>query len=85
MEKKEGLDDWRGQIFFQKKEKKKKENLGNYRFVILTTTSRNIPEEIIGISICKQPQNKVRITHSQHKFGKNESCQSNLLIFGWVS
>jgi len=67
----------------------KKENLGNYKPVSLTSIPGKVTEQLILDATSKQLKEKKVIRRSQHRFTKGKSCLANLVAFndvitGWV-
>ena len=58
-----------------------KEDLGNYRPVILTSVPGKVMEQIIFRQITQHVQNNQGIRPSQHVFMKGKSCLTNLISF----
>ena len=82
-------EDWRIAIVTQVFKKSKKENLGNYRPVSLTSVPGKVMEQLVLDAISKQLEEKKVIRSSQHGFTKGKSCLTNLVAFydvitGWV-
>ena len=59
--------------------KGKKEDLGNYRPVSLTSIPEKVMEQLILELIIKQVEEKKVIRTSQHGFTKGKSCLTDLI------
>jgi len=82
-------EDWRKASVTPIFKKGKKEDLGNYRLVSLTSIPAKVMEQLILEVINKQVKEKKVIRSSQHGFIKGKSCLTNLIAFydgmtGWV-
>ncbi|PKU35565.1 rna-directed dna polymerase from mobile element jockey-like [Limosa lapponica baueri] len=72
-------EDWRKANVIPVFKKGKKEDLGNYRLVSLTS-GKMMKRLLLGI-ISKHMEEKKAIKSSQHGFTKGKSCLSNLIAF----
>ncbi|PKU35296.1 hypothetical protein llap_14400 [Limosa lapponica baueri] len=80
-------EDWRKANVTPVFKKGKKEDLGNYRLVSLTS-GKMMKRLLLGI-ISKHMEEKKAIRSSQHRFNKGKSCLTNLIAFydgmtGWI-
>ncbi|KAK4827457.1 hypothetical protein QYF61_018178 [Mycteria americana] len=73
--------DWRLANVTPIYKKGRKEDLGNYRPVSLTSVSGNVMEQIILSAIMWHVQHNQVIRPSQHGFMKGRSCLTNLISF----
>jgi len=67
-------EDWRKDNVTPVSTKGKKEDLGNYRPVSLTSVPGKVMEQLILDVISKQVEEKKVIRSSQHGFTKGKSC-----------
>ncbi|PKU44514.1 rna-directed dna polymerase from mobile element jockey-like [Limosa lapponica baueri] len=74
-------DDWRVANVTPIYKKGRKEDLGNYRPVSLTSVPGKIMERIILSELSQQVQGSQGIRASQHGFMKGRSCLTNLISF----
>ncbi|CAM5114345.1 unnamed protein product [Eretmochelys imbricata] len=74
-------EDWKKPNIVPIYKKRNKDNLGNYKPVILTSIPRKIMEQIIKQSVCSKLEDNKVISNSQHGFIKNTLCQTNLIAF----
>ncbi|PKU45842.1 rna-directed dna polymerase from mobile element jockey- hypothetical protein [Limosa lapponica baueri] len=65
----------------QSAEKNKREDLGNYRLVSLTSTPGKVMEQLILDVVSKHMEEKKVIRSGQHGFTKGKSCLTNLITF----
>ncbi|PKU34099.1 rna-directed dna polymerase from mobile element jockey- hypothetical protein [Limosa lapponica baueri] len=72
-------EDWRKANIIPIFKKGKKEDLGNYRLVSLTSVPGKMMERLVLGVISKQEQKALR--SSQHRFTKGKSCLTNLVAF----
>ncbi|PKU29706.1 rna-directed dna polymerase from mobile element jockey- hypothetical protein [Limosa lapponica baueri] len=82
-------EDWRKVNVTPVFRKGKKEDLGNYRPVSLTSIPEKMMEQLILGIISKHMEEKKAIRSSQHGFTKGKSCLTNLKAFydgmtGWI-
>ncbi|PKU45439.1 rna-directed dna polymerase from mobile element jockey-like [Limosa lapponica baueri] len=82
-------EDWRKASVTPVFEKGKKEDLGNYRLVSLTSIPGKMVERLILGVISKHVEEKKAIRSSQHGSTKGKSCLNNLIAFcdgmtGWI-
>ncbi|PKU44861.1 rna-directed dna polymerase from mobile element jockey-like [Limosa lapponica baueri] len=74
-------EDWRKANVIPVFKKGKKEDLGNYRLVSLTSIPGKVMEQLILDAISEHMEEKRAIRSSQHGFTKGKSCQTNLIAF----
>ncbi|GAB0186019.1 mitochondrial enolase superfamily member 1 [Grus japonensis] len=82
-------EDWRKANVTLVFKKGKKEDLRNYRPVMLTSIPGKVMEQLILGVISKHVEEKKVIRSGQHRFTKGKSCLTNLIAFyddmtGWV-
>jgi len=82
-------EDWRKANVTPVFKKHKKEDLGNYRPLSLTSIPGKMMEQLVLDVIIKQVEEKKVIRSIQHGFTKGKSCLTNLIAFydgmtGWV-
>ena len=82
-------EDWRKASITPVFKKGKKENLGNYRPVSLTSVPGKLMEQLIPDIFSKQVEEKEVTRSSQHRSTKEKSCFISLIAFhdimtGWV-
>ncbi|PKU33191.1 rna-directed dna polymerase from mobile element jockey-like [Limosa lapponica baueri] len=81
--------DWRKANVILVFKKGKKEDLGNYRPISLTSNPRKMMERLVLGVISKHMEEKKAIRSSQQGFTKRKSCLLNLIAFydgmtGWI-
>ncbi|CAM5161388.1 unnamed protein product [Natator depressus] len=74
-------DDWKKANIVTIFKKGKKENLGNYKLVILSSVPGKIIEQVLKESILKHLEERKVIRNNQHGFTKGKSCLTNLIAF----
>uniref|UniRef100_A0A8B9V0B7 Reverse transcriptase domain-containing protein n=1 Tax=Anas zonorhyncha TaxID=75864 RepID=A0A8B9V0B7_9AVES len=74
-------EDWRIAIVTPVFKKGKKEDLGKYRPVSLTSVPGKVLEHLVLDAISKQLEEKKVMRSSQHRFTKGKSCLTNLVAF----
>ena len=74
-------EDWRIASVTPVFKKGKKEDLGNYSPVSITSVPGKVLEQLVLDAISKQLEEKKFMRSSQHGFTKGKSCLTNLLAF----
>ncbi|PKU46621.1 rna-directed dna polymerase from mobile element jockey- hypothetical protein [Limosa lapponica baueri] len=74
-------EDWRKANVIPVFKKGKKEDLGNYRLVSLTSIPGKMMEQLVLDIISKHMEEKKTIRSSQHGFTKGKSCLTKLIAF----
>ncbi|RMB97863.1 hypothetical protein DUI87_25341 [Hirundo rustica rustica] len=74
-------DDWELANVMPIRKKGRKEDLGNYRLISLTSMLGKIMEQIILSAITQHLQDSQGIRTSQHGFWRGRSCLTNLVSF----
>ena len=74
-------EDWKRANVVPIFKKGRKEDLGNYRPVSLTSILGKLFERVILVHVHEEPTGEIMLRGNQHRFIRGRSCQTNLVAF----